>query len=79
MSRRALRNVTGRLFPIYLPLWLSRRLPMWWRVRRAARIVQQLNDTAERALLAGEGGWPPFVKPLPPRPPSRRHKDPERD
>ena len=36
------------MFPIYLPLWLVRRLPEWWRVRRLARMIRNFEDRTDR-------------------------------
>jgi hypothetical protein len=35
--------------PVYLPLWLVRRLPTWWRARRVGAMMRRL-DAAETKL-----------------------------
>lgn len=46
--------------PIPLPLWLVQCLPEWWRVRRAVRLLQHLEEV--------DKGWPPLPYQLPPPP-----------
>ncbi|MEP7304236.1 MAG: hypothetical protein ABJA98_01835 [Acidobacteriota bacterium] len=39
--------------PIPLPLWVARRLPTWWRVRRVARMIRNLDAAADTAARQG--------------------------